>query len=462
MTKGAVRRIADATLVARAHAILAGGARPLVIFGVALAARSAWVAYAPSDPFDGRLSLGDAVFYHSSAASLAQGHGYVMPSTPLGMRGWNTAFWPPGYPFVLASLYRLVGPHVSMAWGANIVLGTLTCVILYFVGRTAFSERAGFAAGLLLAVFPGHVFFSSLILSEVTFTFFITLAMLLILAVNRADDKGRPLRVVLLGLVVGFAALTRGQGLFLIPVALVFWLSQTGDWARALPWATATMLTAAVVILPWTVRNYVQMGSLVVISTNDGVNLYMGHNELATGRMMYNPGSWADRVYADLPPSRREVATSNLLLREGLKYMFTHPGRELQLSWAKIRALYADDEEGIRQIPNRQAGKTVRAEGLIGRAANVYFFVTLALSAGGVFIWLRHRRGGLSLPLLVIAVFTIGHLPFFGDPRFHYPMLPSFALLAAAALVSTAEWARQSCGKRCAGADGGCTAGGSS
>ena len=44
---------------------------------------------------------------------------------------------------------------------------------------------------------------------------------------------------------------------------------------------------------------------------------------------------------------------NNLLLREGLKFMFTHPVREVQLSGSKIRALYSDDEEALRGIPNQ-------------------------------------------------------------------------------------------------------------
>jgi len=74
--------------------------------------------------------------------------------------------------------------------------------------------------------------------------------------------------------------------------------------------------------------------------------------------------------------------------------------------------------------------------------ANVYYFAVLALAGGGLLVWLRRPRGGLVLPLLAIAVFTLGQLPFFNDPRFHYPMLPAFALLAAAGLVAAASTVR--------------------
>ena len=133
---------------------------------------------------------------------------------------------------------------------------------------------------------------------------------------------------------------------------------------------------------------------------------------------------------------------NNRLLREGLKFMFTHPGREVELTASKVRGLYEDDEESLRGIPHRQAGETIPHAGRIADVANAYYFAVLALAGGGLLVWLRRPRGGLVLPLLAVAVFTLGQLPFFTDPRFHYPMLPAFALLAAAGLVAAASTVR--------------------
>lgn len=409
----------------------------VVILAVALTARSLWVAHAPSDPTDGRM-MNDTLFYHYSAVELSEGNGYVNP-----WRHTPTAQWPPGYSLLLAGLYRVFGPHVAIAWGVNIVLGALTCVVVYLIGCLALGDATGRLAGLLLAVFPGHVFFSSLVLSEVTFTFLLAVAMLLILLVARGGrDSGVPL-VIILGAVVGAAALTRGQGLFLIVIALLFWWLSTADWRRALRRTAVVALAAMAVILPWSIRNYVDMGSFVLISTNVGDNLYVGNFEGATGRVVIGAVDWAYERYAYLSPEEREVAASNLLLREGLKFMFTHPGREIELAGSKIRALYEDDEEALRGIPDRRAGETIPHEGLIADVANGFYFGALAASAGGPACWLRRRRSGVALPLLVVAVLTLGQLPFFADPRFHFPMLPSLALLAAVGLVWGAGQARR-------------------
>ena len=134
---------------------------------------------------------------------------------------------------------------------------------------------------------------------------------------------------------------------------------------------------------------------------------------------------------------------SNRLMRDGLKFMFTHPGREVELTASKVRGLYEDDEEALRGIPNRQAGESVPRAGFLADLANVYYFAVLAIAGIGFAVWLRRPRGGLLLPLLAVVMFTLGQLVFFTDPRFHYPMLLAFALLAAAGIVAGAEAVRR-------------------
>jgi hypothetical protein len=143
-----------------------------------------------------------------------------------------------------------------------------------------------------------------------------------------------------------------------------------------------------------------------------------------------------------MPLNEQEVAMNNRLLREGLKYMFTHPRRELDLTGLKLRALYQDDEEALRGIPMPLTGDKVRHADRIADVANVYYFATLALAGIGVLLWLGRDRRALALPLLAIGVFTLGQMLFFDDPRFHYPMLPAFALLAAAGIVALADATR--------------------
>jgi 4-amino-4-deoxy-L-arabinose transferase-like glycosyltransferase len=403
------------------------------ILTVALVARVFWVLYAPADPTDGR-GIDDTLFYYGAAEKLAAGVGYVIPMTDA-----DTAQWPPGYSLLLSAFYLVMGPKVSIAWGINIVLGALTCVGLYAVGCLLLNQRLGATAGLLLAVFPGHVFFSSLVLSEVLFTFLVVAAMALILLLSRPNHQRKLPLVIGLGAVIGLAALVRGQGLLLIPVAFVFWWLRAADFAAALERALVAVLVAVVLIVPWTIRNYIVMDNLIFISTNDGLNLYMGNHEGATGGFMLAAANWIGDEFAHLPWPEREVRSSDKAMKEALQFMFTHPLAELKLAGSKLRFLYDDDKEALQWIDAPDASKRLESKDLMAGIGNGFYFTVLAASAGGLLVWLRRPRGTLSLPLILIVVFTLGQLLFFTVSRFHFPMLPAFCLLAAAGILAAFE-----------------------
>jgi 4-amino-4-deoxy-L-arabinose transferase-like glycosyltransferase len=85
-----------------------------------------------------------------------------------------TAQWPPGYPGILAAVYLLPGPDVLMAKLLNVVLGSLTCSMVYVLGRMLWGQSVGIVAGVLLTVFPSHIFYSTMVLTEVTYGAVIT------------------------------------------------------------------------------------------------------------------------------------------------------------------------------------------------------------------------------------------------------------------------------------------------
>ena len=86
-------------------------------FLVGLALRLVWVFYTDPIPLGG-----DPSWYVRVATNLVNGEGFVAnhndfwePRTPAQV----TAFWPPGYPFALAGLWKLGGVSVTSATRVN-------------------------------------------------------------------------------------------------------------------------------------------------------------------------------------------------------------------------------------------------------------------------------------------------------------------------------------------------------
>jgi 4-amino-4-deoxy-L-arabinose transferase-like glycosyltransferase len=285
-------------------------------------------------------------------------------------------------------------------------------------------------------VWPGQIYFTSLTLSEPLFTFLFTLAVLLMLAVPRASAWRGGL-LVAFGVVTGLAVLTRGQALLLLPLALSAWGMAGFRWRPAIAWAMLASIIVVIMLAPWTARNQRELGSPVVLATNFGPNLWIGNHDGATGRMAIAEREPPQASRAGLTQGEYEVKTGNLALRKGLRYMLTHPAQEAELAVTKVRAMYESDATAIDWNSAYQkdfyASQPVE-EGLRG-IANGFWFGALILAAAGIIATRARLNGPLGVLPLLVLLWTATHLLFFGDARFHYPIIFAIALLGARGLV---------------------------
>jgi len=416
-------------------------ALPAIVL-IALASRLAWIAFAGFEP---TLS-DDAGRYDFLGRSLANGGGFINPN------GKVTMFWPPGYPFLLAAVYKLwpsdaLGAHeVTAALVVNAATSAATCILVYVLARrmarAASTTLLPLAAALAFALLPSSIFFSGVTLTETWFTFLLALALyLLVLAEERASW---PLRIAA-AVVIGYATLVRGQALLLPVVAVPFWLatsnsaSPTRDrmqrFRHLLPRLAAATAIVAAIVLPWTARNYVESGSLVAISSNAGVDFYIGHSDDATGR-----GRIVDDLvfrYPDLPPAEAEARVNRDGFREGLEFAVANPLREVELSVKKVWYLYNGDHEALAwtDAHGERPFLADRTRDALALLSSAYYFVLMALAAIAVAAWLARRRWrddptGILL-LSLIVYYTLVHIAFFGDQRFHAPIMPAICIWAA-------------------------------
>lgn len=408
---------------------------PFLLTGVvalALVLRVAWVVAVRFTP----TIADDAGRYDLLGRSLAAGGRYINPN------GTTTMFWPPGYPFILAAIYKLY-PHwlladhtVRAALLVNALLGTATVALVYAIGARAFGRRTALLGALLTALFPSLIFFANETLSETAFTFLLMASLWLLI---EAEARGRLLLLVLAGAVIGFAALVRGQAVLLPLVALPFWwrtLAGSGTRSivarRVLLRLAIVAVPALIVIAPWTARNYVESKSLVFISSNAGVDFYIGNSAGANGG-----GRKVDELvfrYPQLRGPRAEARVNADGFREGLSYAVHHPARDVTLAARKIVHLYATDGEAVRWTDGHGARRVMppRLRRALITLSDVWYWAMLVLAAAGVAAWLSIRHPVRLLLVCLVAYWTLVYVAFFGDPRFHAPIMPVLALWAAA------------------------------
>lgn len=388
-----------------------------------MAVRLAWIGLIPARPLD------DCRWYYDRGVDLVEGAGYVENGRP-------TAYWPVGYPAFLGLLFYLVGPSLLAAKVANVVLqmGILLCA--YGLAKRLFeSDVTARITVLILALYPAHIAYTSLLVSEVLFLFLFLLGMLCLVTAG-----GRPVIAAMGGIVLGLACLVRPVAFF-VPL-LFFAVSATGRiragmFRRHIRQGLLVHAAMMVTIAPWAMRNYTVFERFAFISTNGGINLLIGNSPYATGTYIFT-----QEMDSLLDGARNECERDVKARDTAVAYMLEHPRRTVRLWRRKVWFLYRYDENPM--VANRKAiaagsgGQvltflhTFRTVGQGYYVAIGMAFVT-SLIVGPV-AWRRGWAGPKrsSLGLWIVLYFTAIHMVFWGNDRFHFPMMPWIVMYAAA------------------------------
>ncbi len=222
----------------------------------------------------------DGTFYHVVAQRIAHGAGY----TWLWPDGAVTyaAHYPVGYPALIGAAYAVFGPWPVVAMSVNALLGSLSVFAGQRIVIRAGSRAAALAAGLLLSMHPGLVFYTPALMTEGVAAELVVIAVWLAL---RVSERHRPAwRLVALGVCVGVFTLIRPQLVVMAPLLGFFALSryETRYAERALRAFLVTWI-AVCCCLPWTIRNCKRMDRCVFVSANGGWNLLIGSAREANG-----------------------------------------------------------------------------------------------------------------------------------------------------------------------------------
>jgi 4-amino-4-deoxy-L-arabinose transferase-like glycosyltransferase len=194
-------------------------------------------------------------------------------------------------------------------------------------------------------------------------------------------------------------------------------------------------LAALIVIVPWMTRNLLVLDTLS-LSTNVGMNLYVGNNPSATGsyRGVF-PNELSDT-------SVNEITRNELALKLALEHIVTHPGTFVVNGIKKIAHVFRS--EGDALIGSFSPYSSLDKVGfkdqyrslpiVVVAATNLSYYFLLLLGIAG---FLASERGRLFwFTTVLFASSLLVYFVFFGGSRFHFPLMPFAALYAAEAAVS--------------------------
>jgi 4-amino-4-deoxy-L-arabinose transferase-like glycosyltransferase len=408
----------------------------LLILGLGLLIRLI-LLYATRDT---GLMIVDEQHYHTLAVNLLHGNGF----------GWEpgnlTSIRPPLYPAFITLVWTITGTESLLVIRiAQILLALGNVYLIYRLGLLLFDRHVALLAAAGLCLYPSLLAFNAFVLTEILFTFLLTLT---VLGVATLLKTGSAWIAWGTGVALGLAALTRSV-LWPFPLVLcpfVFFV-MPGRWQRRFCLAASILIGYGLVVAPWAIRNTRLQGVFTMVDTMGGITLRMGNYEHTPRNRAWDPVTLhGDKsIFQDLLTEHPDVSVwtegqkEKWMLKKAMTYMLDHPELTFQRSlikfanfWGLERVVIAGWQQGLYR-PSRW----VSGVGTV--VIPIAYVAVMVFASLGIFLSPANDFRMNALLLLVISFVAGMHTLAFGHERYHLPLIP-FLLPYAAAAVMHRAW----------------------
>jgi len=417
---------------------------PAAVFGIALLARLLHLFFYKSSPYF-IYPVVDAKVYLDEATRIAFGNWWQLD---------GVFYQAPLYQYFLAGTLLIGGldlPLISRVIQA--LLGSATAVIVYLTARDLYQSRSEYQnkhasevsktakpliAGVLAAFYGPLIFFDCELLNPSLLLFFTYLCLYLLVREVAHGKKIRLPVTAIAGVCAGLSAITGGGILLFIPF-FVYILLRRYSFNHALTRTITFICGIALVVLPVTVRNLVVGGEPVPISSNAGLNFFIGNNPDYESTVKTRPGIEWNRLANE--PMDHDITThrgySSYFFKKSLRSILSDPAGYANVLYKKLAILV-----NAAEVPRNQEIYPIRSYSPV--------FAFLFWNAGSHFVFpfgfifpftcyfiifgTWRKNPGYSLLLSFITSLLLFVFIFFVTSRYRLQAVPGLLILSSSGI----------------------------
>lgn len=320
----------------------------------------------------------------------------------------------PIYPaFIAAMLSISKGWYPYSIQIGHCILFALASLSAYFLARLLYPDRINMAfwIGIFCAIHPYIILFTSRMYVETIATLLFTFIAVLVIYFSL-----RPAfwKAFLIGVTLGIAALTKTTFLvFLFVIPLYFYFVIKSRLSQCL----IILVTGCAIIAPWTYRNWVVTGKFIPVQLLIGYNFKVGDEkvddfykyELKDFWHSNQKFEWPDIPLTESTVAKSEVKADEAYLQESLQRYKADPSfffkKILYNAWAFW-------------IMGTSFVKTCLIALL--QLPLLFFFILGCISIS------KRDHGKLyALPILMVLIYYLEHLPVLSGARFSVVLIPT-------------------------------------
>ncbi|RJP59412.1 MAG: tetratricopeptide repeat protein [Candidatus Auribacter fodinae] len=387
--------------------------------------------------------VGDAKLYFDRALEILNGH-IVSKETFFHSS--------PAYPYFIAVTYWLAGKSLAGTRIVQMLMGLGSILVIYAIGKRVFGRVTGLVAAFLMSVYPLFIYFEGDLMMIPVVLFTLSLSCLFALMYQ---DTRKVRYMIFTGIMLGLNALGKPDTIMLAPF-VALWLFFTDTLRRrAVIHFFALVFSVCIVIFPFTIMNYLREKEFILLTSNGGVNLYIGNHAGADG-MFHLPadsGLWDHRLFL----SSKEVAERELGRRlsssevsrfwagKAMDFMRTDPAGFIRLLGKKVLLIINRFE-----VSNHHNYYFFRKMSLSLRANPLQLVFLVFFAVMGFYYAVRDMRKNrnICIPFGYFCVTFMVTAMFFVTSRYRLPtvlfmlLFASFGLVKAWETIQEKAWVR--------------------
>lgn len=391
-------------------------ARLVILFALAVGLRLAYTFFLKAHYFFYDHPSADVTYYQEWAKDIASGN----------WLGNKTFYGLPLYPYFLAVLDRLTLGHLAGMRMLHILLGSFNCLLVYFVAKKIFSQKAAGLAGVLMAANFVMIYYDWLMMPV---TLIITLSLIIVLAFLNIDTIISKREWFIVGILTGLGIVGDGKLLLFFAMA---WLYTAVRWPRPWDYKFSTRLFplalgVIAILFSVTLRNRIVGGDWVFISAQSGLSFYVGNSPEASG-VYENPefirpthqGQDADVKIVAQALAKKTLTpgeVSKFWKRKAMMFIAQQPEDFAKLLGRKFLLFFSDNEHAhdLDLILQRLWRKHFDG--------NPYLIIC-PLAVMGMWVAARRKIAGTAYLNFMIAAQLIFTIIFFLSTRHRATILP--------------------------------------
>lgn len=327
-----------------------------------------------------------------------------------GLLNWKFHNRPPLISLIIIPIIKFTNDYYSLILIKSLMISfsVFTCVILYFLALELFkNRRMALITSMIYCFYPYSIFISTRLYTENLGALLVTsISLFLIKFLNKYENK----YLIIASFMMGLLSLTRSSYFYLPFVISLLILFINAKIKKKIFLIIKIFFIFFITLSPWIIKNYIQLNEFVPTTTRLGYGLWLSNNDFSSNLIRRGGYERTHKFHQEILFSKKfgPVEQSNYLKEKALEEIKNN-------KYEFMKAIMFRFVNFFNPKPNPYQNFKFKDLAMI-----IYFSPILIIFLVGL---TRHDYNLEKILLFTIILYSLlTHLPFYGFPRFRFPV----------------------------------------